>query len=178
VNDITITGGGTIDGQDVLWWSLGKSTSNSPRLVVLAYGDNIKVNNITLQNAATMHLLLKSTSNVVIDGVTIRASATPSSTGGMVPSSSNSVLINNCDVSIGDGNIATMLVPTDSIEVVTCKLGNEHLAGLLSINTGVKSERSKKRVDKVQAKKEAAKKAAAKKEVRKASHCHKNCQCK
>jgi len=130
VTDITITGGGVIDGQGAMWWASGKSTHDRPRLVELAYGNNIRVSNITLENAGAMHLYLKVTSNVIIDGVTIRAPSNSPNTDGIVPNSSNNVLIKNCNISVGDDNIAIKSgptpVPSYNIQVINCKFGSGH----------------------------------------------------
>lgn len=130
INNITITGGGIIDGQGASWWKSVKSTSKRPRLIELAYANNIRINNITLENAGAMHLFLKNTSNVIIDGVTINAPADSPNTDGIVPNSSNNVLIKNCNISVGDDNIAIKggptPVPSYNIEVTNCKFGSGH----------------------------------------------------
>lgn len=130
VSNITITGGGVIDGQGTSWWASGKSTHDRPRLVQIASGSHIKINNVTLQNAASMHLYLKNTSNVTVDHVIIHAPSNSPNTDGIDLNNSHDMLIENCNISTGDDNIAIKsgptLTPTYNIKIIGCIFGQGH----------------------------------------------------
>lgn len=128
VSGITITGGGIIDGQGASWWASGKSTHDRPRLIELAYGRNITISHVRLENAAVMHLYLKNTSNVTIDGVTIHAPSNAPNTDGIDANGSNNLLIENSTISTGGDNIGIKSgptpVPSYNITVNHCQFGN------------------------------------------------------
>jgi polygalacturonase len=130
VSGITITGGGIINGQGSSWWASGAATGNRPRLVEIAYGSNITVSNVTLENAGAMHLYLKGTSNVTVNGVTISSPASSPNTDGIDPASSNNVTIENSNISDGDDNIAIKAedvgVPSSDITIKNCTFGSGH----------------------------------------------------
>ena len=108
INNIGITGGGVIDGQGSAWWGIPayKDASSRPRLIELAHTNNILVTNITLQNAASMHLFLSDTNHDLVSHVTIKAPATSPNTDGIDPASSHNVLIDHCVIDTGDDNVA------------------------------------------------------------------------
>ena len=106
VNNITITGGGIIDGQGAPWWASGKGASDRPRLIMLAYINQLRVYNITLRNAGAMHLFFAYATNVMVDHVTITAPATSPNTDGIDPALAHNVTISNCYIDTGDDNIA------------------------------------------------------------------------
>jgi polygalacturonase len=105
-SDLTITGGGVINGQGAPWWASGASTSQRPRLIEIANGSNITIKDITLENSPSMHLYLKGTDHVLIDDVTISAPANSPNTDGIDPATSHDVTIEDSTISDGDDNIA------------------------------------------------------------------------
>ncbi len=108
IKNIAITGGGVIDGNGSSWWGVAayKDASKRPRLIELALVDTIAVSNITLQNAASMHLFLSVTNNVTVTQVTIKAPANSPNTDGIDPATSHNVTIDHCIIGTGDDNIA------------------------------------------------------------------------
>lgn len=130
VSNITITGGGVINGQGSGWWSSGKSASSRPRLVELAKGNGITVSNVTLENAGAMHLYLKDTNNVTVDHVTISSPSSSPNTDGIDPAGDQNVLIENSNISDGDDNIAIKAedagIPTTNVTITNCTFGSGH----------------------------------------------------
>jgi polygalacturonase len=130
VSDITISGGGVINGQGSSWWSSRSPAGNRPRLVEIAYGQNITVSNITLENAGAMHLFLKGTNNVIVNGITISSPASSPNTDGIDPASSTNVTIENSTISDGDDNIAIKGqfagAPSSGITIKNCTFGSGH----------------------------------------------------
>ncbi len=130
VSGITITGGGVINGQGASWWATGSAAGSRPRLVEIAYGSGITVSNVTLENAGAMHLFLKGTSNVTVNGITISSPASSPNTDGIDPASSTNVTIENSTISDGDDNIAIKAQyagqPSSGIIIKNCTFGSGH----------------------------------------------------
>jgi polygalacturonase len=132
LHDIAITGSGTIEGQGGGWWPLVKTQQiGRPRMIALSGCDKILIENVKLQNSPMFHIAISGHStNVTVRGVTIRA---PSSTDPVNPShntdacdvSGSHVLIENCDVSVGDDNF-TCGGGTSDVHIRNCKYGTGH----------------------------------------------------
>lgn len=130
VSNITIDGGGVINGQGSGWWSSGLSADSRPRLVEIANGNGITVSNVTLENAGAMHLFLKNTNNVLVNQVTISAPSSSPNTDGIDPAGDQHVLIENSNISDGDDNIAIKAedvgTPSSDITITNCTFGSGH----------------------------------------------------
>jgi polygalacturonase len=130
VSNITIDGGGVINGQGSGWWSSGKAASSRPRLVEIANGNGITVSNVTLENAGAMHLFLKDTNNVTVNHVTISSPSSSPNTDGIDPAGDQNVLIENSTISDGDDNIAIKAedvgTPTSNVTITNCTFGSGH----------------------------------------------------
>lgn len=130
VSNITIDGGGVIDGQGSGWWASGLAASSRPRLIELANGNGMTISNVTLQNAGAMHLFLKNTNSVVVDHVTISSPSTSPNTDGIDPAGDQHVLIENSAISVGDDNIAIKAqdvgTPSSDITITGCTFGTGH----------------------------------------------------
>jgi polygalacturonase len=111
---ITIAGGGTIDGSGEKWWGPAEEarrkqpgyTLPRPRLIVFTRVKNLRVQDVTLQNSPTFHLVPTECEDVVITNVTILAPAHSANTDAIDPSVSQRVLITKCLIDVGDDNIA------------------------------------------------------------------------
>ncbi len=122
--NIGITGRGTIDGsgshflipsgkpepkQEDLWkhvaaWSWKRSIGISP-MVELALCTNVRVEDVLLQNAVGWTLRPIACNSVLIRGVRIRNPIYYPNTDGIDPTSSQDVVISDCDVITGDDAI-------------------------------------------------------------------------
>ncbi len=130
VSNITITGGGVIDGQGATWWAAGTSAHLSPRLMDLSNGSNLTLRNLTLQNAASYHVFLKKINTIEINGITISAPLTSHNTDGIITESVNNMIIENSSVSDNDDNIGMKAQnagePSSSIIIRNCTIGTGH----------------------------------------------------
>ena len=143
LHDIQISGEGTIDGQGAPWWPLVKTQRNirRPRMIVLSKCDNILIEKVHLQNSPMFHIAISGHStNVTVRGVTIRA---PASTDPTNPShntdacdvSGSHVLIEDCDVSVGDDDF-TCGGGTSDVHIRHCTYGNGHGVSIGSPTAG------------------------------------------
>ncbi len=145
LHDIAISGEGTIDGQGADWWPLVKGPKarpvSRPRMIALSGCDHILIEKVHLQNSPMFHIAISGHStNVTVRGVTIRA---PASTDPVNPShntdacdvSGSHVLIQDCDVSVGDDNF-TCGGGTSDVRITHCTYGNGHGVSIGSPTSG------------------------------------------
>jgi hypothetical protein len=123
-DNIAIAGHGTVDGQsshflvrtgrtepkkedlwkDVSAWGWKRMLAISP-MVELAACNNVRVEDVTLQNAVGWTLRPIACNSVVIRGVRIRNPVYSPNTDGIDPTSSQNVHISDCDIVTGDDAI-------------------------------------------------------------------------
>jgi polygalacturonase len=143
LHDVEISGEGTIDGQGAPWWPFAKTTPSArrPRMIALSGCDKILIDSLTLQNSPMFHIAISGHStNVTVRGVTIHA---PPSTDPNTPShntdacdvSGSHVLIENCNVSVGDDNF-TCGGGTSDVLIRNCTYGYGHGVSIGSPTAG------------------------------------------
>lgn len=113
VNNVTITGGGTIDGQGAPWWAIikaekaaGKALSPRPSLIDLETVATASITGITVKNSPNVHITMKASSNVTIDKISISAPSDSPNTDGIDVWSSHDVSITNSTIDCGDDDLA------------------------------------------------------------------------
>jgi polygalacturonase len=124
VEDITITGRGTIDGQGQIWWKrqwfafpkknmpqaktpedfaeAKKIANGRPQLIQIARSKDVVIEHVHLINSPswTVHPLL--CEFVRVDGITIENPVPSPNTDGINPESCRNVQIMNCRIDVGD----------------------------------------------------------------------------
>ncbi|WP_225848632.1 glycoside hydrolase family 28 protein [Streptomyces sp. HPF1205] len=112
-SDVTIDGGGTIDGQGAPWWAeieaekaAGKPLSPRPAMISLQSVGTASLTDITVKNAPNAHVTMKQSTNVTIDGMHISSPPTSPNTDGFDIWSSSSVRLTNSTIDCGDDNVA------------------------------------------------------------------------
>eukprot|EP00040_Diaphanoeca_grandis_P008736 m.46253 g.46253 ORF g.46253 m.46253 type:complete len:440 (-) comp20183_c0_seq3:233-1552(-) len=103
--NVSISGGGVIDGQGDFWWKRNNKDER-PHLLELFKCNGVEIGNITLRNSPFWTLHPVYSSNVWIHHVNIDAPADSPNTDGIDPDSSSNVLIEHCNISCGDDHIA------------------------------------------------------------------------
>ncbi len=114
LQDVTITGRGTIDGSGAKWWGPAEEarrkqpgyTLPRPNLIVLTGCTNLRVENITLRDSPKFHLVPTDCDGVVISNVTIIAPEHAANTDAIDPTVCRNVLITKCRIDVGDDNVA------------------------------------------------------------------------
>ena len=132
LHDVVLTGQGTIDGQGIPWWPYARQRgARRPRLIALSACDRVLIEQLTLTNSPMFHIAIGGrSSNVTVRQVTIRANP---STDPLLPShntdacdvSGSHVLIQDCDVSVGDDNF-TCGGGTSDVLITNCTYGYGH----------------------------------------------------
>ena len=142
LHDLAISGSGTIDGQGAPWWPYAKTKgANRPRMIALSSCERLLIEGVTLRNSPMFHIAISGKSfNVTVRGVTIRA---PASTDPIGPSHNTDacdvkgkdILIENCDVSVGDDNF-TCGGDTSDVLITNCAYGYGHGVSIGSYTRG------------------------------------------
>jgi polygalacturonase len=143
LHDVAITGAGTIDGQGSPWWPFAKTKgAKRPRMIALGSCERLLIEGVTLKDSPMFHIAIsgKTTSDVTVRGVTIRA---PASTDPVNPShntdacdvAGRKILIENCDVSVGDDNF-TCGGNTHDVLITHCRYGYGHGVSIGSYTRG------------------------------------------
>jgi polygalacturonase len=106
LSDIEISGYGTIDGQGADWWTAYNASKIArPNFINFSGCTRILIQNVTLQNAPTFHLMLKGNNvDLTIRDIIVNTPGTSPNTDGMDLGSTN-VLVQHCTISTGDDNI-------------------------------------------------------------------------
>jgi polygalacturonase len=113
LKDITITGGGTIDGNGAAWWGEAEKarqikpgyTLPRPNLVALDRCQNVAIENITLRNSPKFHFVPADCDNVVVSNVIILAPEHAANSDAIDPSGHH-ILITKCKIDVGDDDVA------------------------------------------------------------------------
>jgi polygalacturonase len=132
LHDVAITGSGIIDGQGTPWWPYARQLgARRPRMIGLSSCDRVLIEQVTLTNSPMFHIAIGGkSSNVTVRRVTIRANP---STDPVLPShntdacdvSGSTILIQDCDVSVGDDNF-TCGGGTSDVLITNCVYGYGH----------------------------------------------------
>ena len=128
-SNVEISGGGTTDGNGSDWWTAFRdhTITNRPRLVQINRVDTMLIAGVTFTNSPMFHLAFNASTNVTIDGVTISSPSDSPNTDGIDPAGSH-YLIQNCNISVGDDNIAIKAggTPASDIAINHCSFGAGH----------------------------------------------------
>ena len=112
--DITIRGGGTIDGNGEPWWAEVYAHKNSPeyvaakrpRLILIDHSKHVRIEGITIRNSASWQVTLYYSEEVIIRDGRILAPEHSPNTDGVDPFSSHHVTISHMTIDVGDDNVA------------------------------------------------------------------------
>ncbi|HEV2318876.1 MAG TPA: glycoside hydrolase family 28 protein [Verrucomicrobiae bacterium] len=157
LTNITLTGGGAIDGSGWAWWGDAEKarrkipgyTLARPNLLALQRCKNVRLENITLQNSPKFHFVPEECDGVVVTNVRIHAPEHAANTDAIDPADSRNVLITDCRIDTGDDNVAIKAghpVPgrefaSENITVSDCvflhghgmSIGSETLGGVRNV---------------------------------------------
>jgi len=156
VNDVEISGEGTIDGSGAEWPRIIRQNSQQfqeltqakrdslmniprlgrPRLICFQNCTKVKISNLNLRNQAVWCLHILYCKNVVVKNLNIRAEHTILSSDGIDVDSSSDVLISGCDIDVNDDCISIksgkdengLLInrPSENITIEKCRFGYGH----------------------------------------------------
>jgi len=140
LHDVAITGG-AIDGQGAAWWPFAKSEKDAKRPKMITVGcERLLIEGVTLSNSPMFHIALGKSSDVTVRGVTIRAPASddpvcPSHNTDACDVKGKNILIQDCDISVGDDNF-TCGGNTSDVLITNCTYGFGHGVSIGSYTQG------------------------------------------
>jgi len=125
LENVTICGGGTLDGQGPAWWEafrktaamrraqglLGREPENPPgsplpwprpRMINIYRSRNLRISGLKITNSPSWNIHPVLCEDVCIEGVTIINPMPSPNTDGIDPESCRNVMISNCYISTGD----------------------------------------------------------------------------
>ncbi|CAN0855004.1 Probable polygalacturonase At3g15720 [Linum grandiflorum] len=139
VSNLTIQGGGTIDGQGSIWWNYCKEDGSCERPTALRFHscNNLVLNALHHVNSQRNHISINGCNNVEISHMKITAPENSPNTDGIDISSSSHLHIRDSFISTGDDCIA-INGGTSNVNVnrVTCGPGHGISIGSLGKNGG------------------------------------------
>jgi polygalacturonase len=143
LHDLAISGGGTIDGQGLAWWPHAKEKGiNRPRMIGLSSCQRVLIEKVTLKDSPMFHIAIGGgkTTDVTVRGVTVRAPAStdpdhPSHNTDACDVTGKHVLVEDCDISVGDDNF-TCSGGTSDVLIRHCTYGNGHGVSIGSHTVG------------------------------------------
>lgn len=132
LHDLAISGVGTIDGQGAAWWPYArKPGAIRPRMIALSACERVLIERVTLTNSPMFHIAIGGQSaDVTVRGVTIRANPStdpvhPGHNTDACDVSGRRILIEDCDVSVGDDDF-TCGGGTSDVLITNCTYGYGH----------------------------------------------------
>ena len=136
VEDITIRGGGVIDGRGESWWPLAASAASRPRLILFDHSHHILMENVTVKNSPSWQIVAYYSEHLTFRNMTITAPNRVShNTDGIDPFASKHVLIDHVTIDTGDDNVAIKSgqprsagpdSPSEDIRIVDCIFRHGH----------------------------------------------------
>lgn len=141
--DVTITGGGTIDGNGHIWWEYVRGVKDAgvlgndhprPMGVVFDHTKHVRMENITVQNAGFWQIVPYYADDLTFRNMKILAPHSPN-TDAIDPFSSSNIVIDHVFSSVGDDNIAIKSgainspgpdSPSKNITITDCTFENGH----------------------------------------------------
>jgi polygalacturonase len=143
MENITINGEGTIDGNGHIWWEYVRGVKDAgvlgndhprPMGVVFDHSKHIKMEGVTVQNAGFWQIVPYYADDVTFRNMRILAPRSPN-TDAIDPFSSSNVVIDHVFSSVGDDNVAIKSgeinspgpdAPSKNITITDCTFENGH----------------------------------------------------
>ncbi len=105
--NITINGGGTIDGRGQSWWPHREPGYHRPRLIVFRYSKHITVENVTVENSPSWQIVPYYSDDITFRNMKIYApDGISHNTDGIDPFSSGHITIDHVTIDTGDDDVA------------------------------------------------------------------------
>jgi polygalacturonase len=155
VEDITIRGGGVIDGRGESWWPLHTGADARPRLIIFDHVRHVVMENVTVQNSPSWQIVPYYSEDLTFRNMKITAPAREGhNTDGIDPFASKHILIDHVTIDTGDDNVAIKSgqpgslgpdSPSEDIRIVDCTFLHGHGLSIGSeIAGGVKNVRAER----------------------------------
>lgn len=142
-HNITLTGGGTVDGNGHVWWEYVKGVKDAgvlgndhprPMGIVFDHSQHIKVTDLSVQNSGFWQIVPYYSDDLVFRNLRVTAPHSPN-TDAIDPFSSSNIVIDHVFASTGDDNVAIKSGainspgpddPSKNITITDCTFENGH----------------------------------------------------
>ncbi|ALP38425.1 endopolygalacturonase [Paenibacillus sp. IHB B 3084] len=126
LENISITGSGTLDGNGQPWWEKHRNHPEQlqyprPKLISFDRCQRVTIKDVMLKNSPSWTVNPIACYNVTIDNVSILNPADSPNTDGINPESCSNVRISNCNIDVGDDCIAIKAGTEDTQERIPCE---------------------------------------------------------
>jgi polygalacturonase len=124
LENISVTGRGTLDGQGAFWWKIFREKTIEfprPKFISFENSKNILLQGIKLTNSPSWTINPICCENMTVSGITIVNPAESPNTDGIDPDSCKNMHIDNCHIDVGDDCIAIKSGTEDSIRRIPCE---------------------------------------------------------
>ena len=142
LHDVAITGDGTIEGQGIPWWPYAQvKGARRPCMIGIDATKRILIEKLTLRDSPMFHIAIGGrSSEVTVRHVTIRANSSndpvhPGHNTDACDVSGQHILIQDCDVSVGDDDF-TCGGGTSDVLITGCTYRNGHGVSIGSHTVG------------------------------------------
>ncbi|CAM0877114.1 unnamed protein product [Alopecurus aequalis] len=108
VSGLTVTGGGTINGNGDIWWKNSCKTDKdlpctaAPTALTFHHCDNLKVENLKIVDSQQIHMSIEDCTDVQLARLSITAPGTSPNTDGIHITRSKDVQVSDCVIKTGD----------------------------------------------------------------------------
>lgn len=154
--DITIRGGGVIDGRGESWWEHRGKGETRPRLIVFDHCKHVLMENVTVQNSPMWQIVPYYSEDLTFRNMKVLAPEPAGhNTDGIDPFSSKHILIEHVLIDTGDDNVAIKsgqpdsAGPDDPSEDITIRDCDFRLGHGLSVGSEVSGGVKHLRVERV-----------------------------
>ena len=143
-HNLTITGGGVIDGNGSSWWEeargrrdqgvMGKTVFR-PRLLVFDHCQHILIEKVTVQNSPSWQIVPYYSDDIIIRNIKVLAPSRSPNTDAIDPFSSSHIRIDHVYADVGDDNVAIKSgainspgpdAPSKDITITDCTFDHGH----------------------------------------------------
>jgi polygalacturonase len=126
IDNVTVSGSGTIDGNGQHWWDLFRNRRDElkyprPKLISFEQSSRIVIKDINIMNSPSWTINPIRSTNITIDNVSILNPSDSPNTDGIDPESCSNVRISNCNIDVGDDCIAIKSGTEDADERIPCE---------------------------------------------------------
>lgn len=126
IENVTISGSGTIDGNGKEWWDVFRNRRDElnyprPKLISFDESSRIVIKDVNLVNSPSWTINPIRSFNITVDNVSILNPADSPNTDGIDPESCSNVRISNCNIDVGDDCIAVKAGTEDAREKMACE---------------------------------------------------------
>ena len=139
LNNVKISGSGTIDGQGSAWWTAYNANNSvaRPKMIRIESCTIVQVTGVRLQNAPTAHLTFAyACDQITVDHITVSTSGSSPNTDAVDTEGTN-YLFDTCNLACGDDNIAIGAPHNHSAyyQILNCTFGVGHGCSIGSYTT-------------------------------------------